>query len=435
MSSVSVLSQPQSIAPCYKHNELVWEFECKCNVVSVSNAGGDFRLELDDAQKAAEALDAGFVYWSELDGADGFDNAVSVVKSAGGALIVLDEPFQSGFANGFIRVFRRVTFVIETGDTTNMLKQEVTMLPDMKGVYSLNTRNAVSSRFDYLSEPLVNDKHQIGVRVYEKGESAPAYVKSVKTVDGLIRSKIRYTGIKNLITGFNGVRYVVGLESDATMDKDIDTHNVFKYVDDTVRINLLTPLDTGTLQYNGSATPPPYITPIFDAGQLVTILIKKEEAGYEQLLIKDDINAYGFEIFAQSYFAEKKACEGTRLVWWDAEGGYSEYIFTEQNRVGFTKSNGYRVLNKNNANVVGFDNQYKTITLNARPEMRSVFDFLNDIYKTLEVFVFDGENYVTHFYEEADVNGFTEKRFRPTNNTFSITLTKSEKLTRINQSL
>jgi hypothetical protein len=111
---MNVVKQPSSVAPAYKHDELVYIFEDKIDVVSTSDTSGRLSLLFSTTAEAERVEQSQFIYYHSLKDVDNLDTAVVNVFQRTNQTIVLDTPFVSGLAPAFVRLFERKTFVIQT---------------------------------------------------------------------------------------------------------------------------------------------------------------------------------------------------------------------------------------------------------------------------------------------------------------------------------
>ena len=445
MPTFIYITEPSSTTPAYQEDALLYEIANQFAIGSIANDGGNLQVELGTTG-TAEAVAAGVVYLSILDGLDNTDTSVVSVLSSTSTKITVNYAHSGSIpSSGNARIIEARDFTIKTGYTGEAAQPfksaGINMRPDLNGIYRINAKRSAVGRFDFTSDPDDNSlySHNTSVSVYPDSVGSRTPINTLKQVAGTTpAATIAYTGCRQLVSRVVSSKYVVELESTASTDVAINTTvNVLGYTGKTYTVNFATNIadaDTTITPSSGS-----FFTLITtNGGQTITGVIfntNVESRVSLELAFNDGGSAitYTFVFTAILALSNKICCGGDMFLYWHPNGGWVYYEF---NRLAITDTSGGAPTFTQNSNVVrsvAYSKQQEVLNLIADVEGETVFDYLNRMFFTMQVFSVTGTTYTRYNITSAQIATKRTRPFLATSNRFGVTLEKAEILTRINE--
>ena len=432
--------------PAYKEDQLLYSIANQYAIGSIADNGGKLQVDVG-ATGAAEADTAGVVYLSILEGLDNSDTSVVSVLSVTSTEVTVDFNYSASIpSSGNMRIVEPRDFTIKTGYTgitaQPIKTASINMRPDLQGIYRINAKSSAVSRFDFTSDPDDNTvyAHNTLVSVYPDSVGSKTPVTAYKHVAGTLEAAtIAYQGCRQLVSRIVVNKYEIVLESaettDAAVNSDID---ILGYTGKNYTIIFQTSIaDEFTTITPSSGAFFTLITE--DSGQTITGVIFNSLVSSRFNLEfsfdngQDPVITYTFVITSILALSNKVCCGGDMLLFWHPNGGWVYYEF---NRVAvIDNSGGSPTFTKNNNVVrpVSYSNQQEVLNLIADVEGETIFDYLNTIFFTMQVYSVTGTTYTRYNITSAQKASKRTRPFIATSNRFRITLEKAEILTRINE--
>ena len=430
----------------YEEDALLYEIANQYAIGSIADDGGNLQVELGTTG-TSEAVAAGVVYLSILDGLDNTETSVVSVLSSTSTEITVDFTYSGSIpSSGNARIVEARDFTIKTGYTgiaaQPFKSASINMRPDLNGLYRINAKRSAVSRFDFTSDPNDNTvySHNTTVSVYPDSVGSKTAITAYKHVTGTTpAATIAYTGCRQLVSQIVSNKYVIGLESTAEIDAAVDTTvDILGYTGKTYTVDFETNIadaDTTITPSSGD-----FFTLVTeDSGQTITgVIFNTTEADRVSLEFAFDDGggtpiSYVFEFTSILALSNKTCCGGEMFLYWHPNGGWVYYEF---NRIAITNNSGGLPTFTQNSNVVrsvAYSRQQDVLSLIADVEGETVFDYLNQIFFTMQVYSVTGTTYTRYNITSAQKARKRTRPFIATSNRFGITLEKAEILTRINE--
>ena len=447
MPTYVYITEPSANEAAYEKDALLYEIANQYAIGAVADNGGLLQVDIG-ATGAAEADDAGFIYLSILDNQDNIETSVAVVTATtGGGLVTVNVPYSASYpTSGNVRIVSDVAFSIETGytgQTAQPLKTYgLNLRADLNGLYRINANQAAVGRFNFLSDPDVNADfaNNTKVSVYPNTVGSKTPVNAFKHTEGVApQLTIAYKGCRQLISSIASGKYVVALESVFTQTINQDAVLAMTgYEGKSYTINFQTSItDADTI-----ITPTPagswYSLITEDSGQTITgVVITPEAAGDYQLeFVFDDGGSafdYTITLTATASLSVRTCCNGRLFLFWHPKGGWVYYEFNLQSVTSVNGGAPTFTQSDDTIRSINYSNQQEIVSLIAPPESETIFDYLNQIFLTMQIFEVVSTTYTQYNLTNGQSNDKSLKPFLSTSNRFSIDLIKSKILTRINE--
>jgi hypothetical protein len=447
MPTYLYITEPSANEAAYEKDALLYEIANQYAIGSVANNGGLLQVDIG-ATGAAEASDAGFVYLSILDNQDNIETSVAVVTATtGGGLVTVNVPYSASYpTSGNVRIVSDVAFSIETGytgETAQPIKTYgLNLRADLNGLYRITANQAAIGRFNFLSDPDINAgfANNTKVSVYPNTVGSKTPVNAFKHTEGTTpQLTIAYKGCRQLISSIVSGKYVVALESVFTQTINQDAVLAMTgYEGKSYTINF----QTSITDADTTITPTPagswYSLITQDSGQTITgVVITPEAAGDYQLeFVFDDGGSafdYTITLTATASLSVRTCCNGRLFLFWHPKGGWVYYEFNLQSVTSVNGGSPTFTQSDDLIRSINYSNQQEVVSLIAPPESETIFDYLNQIFLTMQIFEVVSTTYTQYNLTNGQSNDKNLKPFLSTSNRFSIDLIKSKILTRINE--
>lgn len=440
------IEEPSANTAIYQDGALVYKLANQYAIGSISNNTGKLRVEVGSTG-ATEAEEAGFVYLSILEGEDNTPTAVVPVLLAAAGFVTVDYPYDAGLsASGNMRIIATANFTIETGYTGDsnqpLISNSLRMTPDMQGLYVINAARAAKARLSFVSDPGTNQAYanNTKVSVYPDVIGSKTPVNAYKHIEGSAPAQtIAYQGCRQLVSRIISGKYQVELESEAQSDISVDgSLDLLGYTGKTYQINFATSIaeEFTTVDLSPSAEGFQLITT--DSGQTITgLIIKAPTAGaYEAVFSFNNgvtTISYTIAFTAVQALSNRVCCGGLMLLFWHPLGGWVYYQFNLRTGVG--NFGGSPIFTRDQARVraVSYEAQIETLSLLAEPESELIFDYLNSMFFTMEIYLQVESDYIKYTLQEGVQVPKFRSPFLALSNRWQITLQKDLVQTRINE--
>ena len=440
MPTYVYITEPSANEAAYEKDALLYEIANQYAIGAVSNNGGLLRVDIG-ATGAAEADDAGFIYLSILDNQDNIETSVAVVTATtGGGLVTVNVPYSASYpTSGNVRIVSDVAFSIETGytgQTAQPLKTYgLNLRADLNGLYRINANQAAVGRFDFLSNPNVNAgfANSTKVSVYPDTVGSKTPVNAFKHTAGTtVQPTIAYQGCRQLISKITSGQYVVSLESVETQAINEDASiAIDAYKGKRYTVNFNTVITTTSITATPAGSWYELITS--GIGEYSGVIITPPTAGSYELVLVSDAFSYTIAITAYDSLAVKTCCNGRLFLFWHPKGGWVYYEFNLQSVTSVNGGTPTFTQSDDLIRSINYSNQQEIVSLIAPPESETIFDYLNQIFLTMQIFEVVSTTYTQYNLTSGQSNNKSLKPFLSTSNRFSIDLIKSKILTRINE--
>jgi len=445
MPSFIYVTDPAT-GPAYKEDQLLYAIANQYAIGSIADNGGKLQVDVG-ITGAADAETAGVVYLSILEGLDNSDTSVVSVLSRTQTEVTVDFNYSASIpSSGNMRIVEPRDFTIKTGYTgisaQPIKTASINMRPDLQGLYRINAKSSAVSRFDFTSDPDDNTvyAHNTLVSVYPDSVGSKTPVTAYKHVAGTLpAATIAYTGCRQLVSRIALDKYVIELEStETTAANENSVIDILGYTGKNYTIIFETSIaDVFTTITPASGAFFTLITA--DSGQTITgVIFNSLVSGIFSLKLSFDIGqdpviTYTFVFSSTLALSNKVCCGGDMFLFWHPNGGWVYYEF---NRVAVIDNSGGAPTFTQSNNVVRsvyYSSQQEVLNLIADVEGETIFDYLNTIFFTMQVFSVTGTTYTRYNITSAQKSTKRIRPFLATSNRFGITLEKAEILTRINE--
>lgn len=446
MSSFLYIEEPSANAAIYQEDDLVYKIANQYAIGGISSNSGKLRVDVG-APGASEAEEAGFVYLSILEGEDNTPTAVVKVLSVSTGFVTVDYPYSVGLSSsGNMRIIAAANFTIETGYTGDsnqpLIKNALRMTPDMEGLYVINAARAAKARLSFTNDPETNQAYSNNtkVSVYPDTVGSKTPVDAFKHIEGSTPAlTIAYQGCRQLVSRIVSGKYSVSLEGLETQTINQDASLSFLgYQGKSYTINFQTSVADADTIISASPASGWYQLITTDSGQTITgVILTPSAAG--DFSIEFDFNDGGSSFFytinisAFAVASNRKCCEGLMLLFWHPQGGWVYYQFNRRNSVG--NFGGSPIFTRNQARVraVSYEEQIETLNLLAEPESELIFDYLNSMFFTMEIYLQSGADYIKYSLQEGVQVPKFRAPFLALSNRWQITLQRDLIQPRINE--
>jgi len=448
MPTYLYITEPDANVAIYEEDSLLYEIANQYAIGAVANNGGLLQVDIG-ATGASEADDAGFIYLSILDGQDNINTSVAAVTATtGGGLVTVNVPYSASYpTSGNVRIVSSVDFTIETGytgETGQPLKSyNLNLRADQNGLFRINAFRAALGRLNFLSNPTANTgfEHNTKVSVYPDSVGSKTPVNGFKHIEGVTpQPTIAYQGCRQLVSRIVSGKYDIELESVLTQTINENTSlDLLTLQGKSYTINFQTAIDDADTIIIASPAGTWYSLITEDSGQTITgVVITPDTATDYELIFTfdngiDPAITYTINFTAIATLDVRNCCGGRLFLFWNPKGGWCYYEFNLQNVESTTGGAPTFTQDSNFIRSVNYSNQQREITLIAPPETEAVFDYLNQMFFTMQIFEVVDTTYTPYSLTDGQANSKRLRPFLATSNRFSIDLIKQEILTRINE--
>lgn len=445
---MNYLTQPAATAPAYQRGALLYELADEYPYTARVDNGGFLQLNMSSAN--AGEFTVGELVWVEsLEGFDLIDSGVAEIidvdDESDPAFIQLLVAYNAGFAGtGVVRKLQEATFVVRTGrpSEVQLREESQTLTPNLEGKYTINIRDIVTARFSYDRTPADSDNaHDTQFALYLEGESVPALKTALKQILGTSAGlTIANTCKRQWVSYQDAGSYKVALEPlPASYEPDVPSVDLFLLAGKEYALTLTDPVeDEFTVIGNPDNIPFTLVTN--SGGQIINgVIIKPSAAGAYSFTIEESTGGgtrlYQFRFLVQGTIKTIAKGAGTELYWWNPKGGWSYYAFDQGAEVGMESAGVNQALVQSKLRQVSADYQFENRTLTTRPEREEVFDYLNDIYLTNEIWIYEDEIWKQCVLPNATKQSKTAQPYKAADNQFILRLIVAEVKERINEGL
>lgn len=397
------LTEPVAGDAIYQNEGLLYEFTEQYPINSISDTGGKLTITTSSAGASAAGA-AGTVYLDILEGEDEIDTAVAQVTSFGATSVVTDIDYDAGFSTtGNLRIIGQREITIQTKGTGRPVRTvKIRMKPDLKGIFKINAAEAAIARLSF-NDPGSNQdqSHDVEIRCHPSLATPGSYVSVLKaTGEGAAPAPtIAYRGTQGLVTELVNNKFVVNVEQPETgvIDPNSagDDEPLYVLSGKEYRLNLSTPVADADTTITNNAGQVPYELVTSQGGQQIdAVIIKPGAAGVFNFVITEDdgvnpVVVYDYEVHVQETLTVKDSCAGARrLFWWSPRGGWVEYQFSLRETLE-TVGGAIRLVECRSQYAflpAAYEDVQEQLSLKAAPESQAVFDALNDMAMTIEIY-------------------------------------------------
>lgn len=386
----------------YGNAGVIWKWKDSDLIAAKANNGGKLQVQATTLAQANRLSVGDYIYLTILENQDNVDSPFVQITSRSGSDITVDLDYAVYTADvEEIRFTFTQDFTIDTGYSLATQPNKTSTLkvkPDRDGLYSIDARRFVVSRFLFDAPENTDIDSSCRFQVYPSSESAPTAVIALKqnTAYAANTNRLAYTDLQMILSERDGDRYydrkTIEPSSTITLADDGTPTTTHSYVGETIDVDFQTLINDANGA--GDALPPGLAFKTQNSGQELIGLTGTFTGTYDLTWdFEDTVTGVtvAWALTVHSVLEARSLCKSDyySLMWWDYTGGWQTYVFENGRELNIAEGEAVRVAGQYDQRVTAYEDVMKSVILTAKLEGESVLDILNTLPLSTQIYKVD----------------------------------------------